>query len=140
LNQKLRILIVEGNALEAIFIKESFESANLINTIDVLRNGNEVKGYLQEIKDLPDLVLIDLRIPGKSGRDILTSIRESEKYKHLPVVVLATLFNEEDIISAFENHVISYILKPFTKEKVRDIVEALQSHEQNEDIFSIVSN
>jgi CheY-like chemotaxis protein len=113
----LRILHVEDNEAHAELVRRGFEDHRIDNEIDHVMTGEEALGRLKECVeaggDLPDVVLLDLRLPGIDGLEVLTAIRDTDGLKSLPVVILTTSEAEWDRLKAYERHMNGYIVKPF---------------------------
>ena len=120
MNKKSRlieILLVEDNPGDADLIIEVLEDSKIRNRMFVAEDGEEALNFLYkrgEFSDAPnpDLVLLDLNLPRKDGREVLAEIKEDPKLRRIPVVVLTTSKAEEDIIKSYDLHANSYISKP----------------------------
>lgn len=110
------ILLVEDNADDVELTVHAFGKSPFASDIVVARNGEEALEYLfptgNEAHDLPALLLLDLKLPGMSGLDVLRRVRGSEATRRLPVVILTTSDDEHDIINGYNLGVNSYIRKP----------------------------
>ena len=114
----LRILHVEDNEAHAELVRRGFEDHRIANEIEHVMTGEEALRRLEEcMRDdgeaLPDVVLLDLRLPGIDGLEVLTMIRDTEGLESLPVVILTTSEAEWDRLKAYERHMNGYIVKPF---------------------------
>lgn len=111
------ILLIEDNPGDVRLTKEAFNESKFFHDLYVAKDGEEAidflskKGKFQEAPR-PDLILLDLNLPKKNGREVLSEIKNDSKIKHIPVVVLTTSEAEEDIIKSYELHANSYITKP----------------------------
>lgn len=116
-DETLRILHVEDNEAHAELVRRGFEDHRIANRIEHVMTGEEALGRLQERVraggELPDVVLLDLRLPGVDGLEVLTAIRDSSGLEELPVVILTTSEAEWDRLKAYERHMNGYIVKPF---------------------------
>lgn len=113
----VKILLVEDNDGDILLIKEAFEEARIINTIVAVKDGEKAIDYLEQKNEyadisLPDLILLDVNLPRKNGHEVLAHIKNSEKLKQIPVVMLTTSSSEQDIIESYKNHANCYITKP----------------------------
>ena len=115
--QLLRILHVEDNEAHAELVRRGFEDHRIANLIEHVMTGeealNRLKQCVQAGGELPDVVLLDLRLPGIDGLEVLTAIRDAEGLEDLPVVILTTSEAEWDRLKAYERHMNGYIVKPF---------------------------
>ena len=113
----LRILHVEDNEAHAELVRRGFEDHRIANEIEHVMTGEEALRRLEECLEtgecLPDVVLLDLRLPGIDGLEVLTEIRDTKGLESLPVVILTTSEAEWDRLKAYERHMNGYIVKPF---------------------------
>jgi DNA-binding response OmpR family regulator len=112
----MMILLVEDDPDHEALAIRALRKANVANEIEVARDGTEALDYVQGAasgaKPMPQLVLLDLKLPKVDGLEVLRSIRASEKTALLPVVVLTSSDEERDIVSSYRLGVNSYIRKP----------------------------
>ena len=111
----VRILLVEDNEGDILLTKEAFEESKIRNEIIAIRDGLEAISFfenLTNVEDLPHLVLLDVNLPKISGHEVLLYIKNSERYKRIPVIMLTTSSAEKDIFLSYSNHVNCYITKP----------------------------
>lgn len=116
-NHQLDILLVEDNPGDVRLTMEALREAKLLNTITNVADGVEALAYLrQEGKyagaSRPDLVLLDLNLPKKDGREVLAEVKSDPALKRIPIVILTTSRSEEDILKAYNLHANCYISKP----------------------------
>jgi two-component system response regulator len=117
MNFRRKILLVEDNLYDEELTIMAIQATHLNTEIDVARDGEEALSYLmgsesEEKKALPYLVLLDLKLPKINGLEVLRQIRATEKTKLLPVVILTTSKEQEDIIKGYHNGCNAYIRKP----------------------------
>ena len=115
-------LLVEDDEVDVITIKRAFKKANIINSLHVAGNGLEALDLLrgengQKKLKQPLIVLLDLNMPKMNGLEFLTEIRKDDELKSLPVVILTSSANDEDIVKAYGNNVAGYLLKPVGMEQ-----------------------
>lgn len=125
------ILMVEDNPYDVRLTQEAFKDAKVSNNLSVAPNGDEALKFLRREGDFsgaprPDLILLDLNLPGRSGREVLEEIKRDPDLKRIPVVVLTTSGDEKDILRAYELHVNAYIKKPVDLDQFIKIVEAVE--------------
>jgi len=135
--KSLDILLVEDNEGDIILTTEAFEESKIINIVKVIRDGKEVINFFEDLNDkdgIPDLVLLDINLPKMSGHEVLAYIKNHEKYKQIPVIMLTTSSAEKDILKSYKSYVNCYITKPI------DVNEFVQAVTKIEDFWiNIVS-
>lgn len=123
------ILLVEDNPADVLIAREALKEAKLINTIHVTEDGMEAMEFLNKRGKFasaprPDLILLDLNLPRKNGREVLEEIKNDANLKSIPVVVLTTSSAEEDILRSYNLHANCYVVKPV---EFDSFVKAIQS-------------
>lgn len=126
----IKILLVEDNLADTVLIQESLLESKLNLDIDTVIDGEKAMDYLHENLNndkerLPDLIILDLNMPRKDGREVLKEIKEHEELRLIPVVIMTTSENEEDVKFAYKNHANSYISKPVDMEQFTKIVSSI---------------
>ena len=124
------LLIIEDSSNDVEFIKEAFAIAKLDVNISVAKDGDEAIKYLnQEAPYLnspkPELILLDLNLPKKSGHEILKYCRQNEKFRHIPVIILTTSDSQEDINLCYHHECNAYVVKPFNISSLVETVKEL---------------
>ncbi|MDQ1252267.1 MAG: hypothetical protein QG646_1385 [Euryarchaeota archaeon] len=130
IGKPVEILLVEDNAGDVGLIEEVFEETKIRYNLHVAEDGEEAILFLYgEGKflgsPLPDIVLLDLNLPKKDGREVLKEIKENETLKKIPVVILTTSQAEKDILRAYELHANAYINKPLDFDQFIDVVKSI---------------
>lgn len=130
--KSVEILLIEDNEGDIFLTKKAFEAAKISNNIQVATDGEmAMKILLRHGKykecPRPDIVLLDINLPKKDGRQVLAEIKEDESLKKIPVVVLTSSKAEQDIVKTYELHANSYIVKPINLDKFHDIVSAIEN-------------
>ena len=125
------ILLVEDNPGDVRLTKEALRDAKVLNEIHVARDGVEAMQFVHHEGSfsnapMPDLILLDLNLPKKDGREVLAEIKKDPKLKHIPVVVLTTSKADEDIIKTYNLHANAYITKPVDLNRFVEIMHALE--------------
>ncbi len=126
----VEILLVEDNPGDVRLTQEVFKEAKILNHLDVVGDGVDAMAFLRReggYADVvrPDIVLLDLNLPRKSGRDVLEEIKGDPALKNIPVVVLTTSRAEQDVLDAYEHHANCYITKPVDLEQFIHIVRSI---------------
>lgn len=125
------IFLVEDNKADVRLIQEVMKHSSVPHQIVTVRNGMDAMAYLRregEYADAlrPDLILLDLNLPRKDGREVLAEIKSDPSLKRIPVVVLTTSKNEEDISQSYELHVNCYITKSRNLNDLFKIVKGIE--------------
>jgi two-component system, chemotaxis family, response regulator Rcp1 len=116
-NHQIDILLVEDNPGDVRLTMEALKEAKLLNTVAHVSDGVEAVAYLRKEgkyreASRPDLILLDLNLPKKDGREVLADIKNDPNLKRIPVVILTTSRAEQDILKAYNLHANCYITKP----------------------------
>ena len=128
----VEILLVEDSPTDVLLAQEALEHAKVLNNLNVVSDGVEAIEYLRQqgaftTGALPDLILLDLNLPRKDGREVLAEIKVDENLKRIPVVVLTTSKAEEDIHRAYGLHANCYITKPVDFDQFANVVKAIEN-------------
>jgi two-component system response regulator len=126
------ILLVEDSPTDVLLAQEALETAKVLNHLHVVIDGVEAMQYLRreppyENATRPDLVLLDLNLPRKDGREVLAEIKDDPHLKTIPVVVLTTSKAEEDILRAYGLHANCYVTKPVDFDQFTQVVKAIEN-------------
>ena len=127
------ILLVEDNPDDVSLTERALKKANIINKLVVVQDGAEALDYLfctgsyadRDAKDVPQVILLDLKLPKIDGLEVLRRIRSNEKTKLLPVVILTSSKEEKDLASGYSLGANSYIRKPVSFNQFADAVRQL---------------
>jgi len=125
------ILLVEDNPGDARLMKEALTEAKIGNRLHLVANGVEALAYLRRQDPFadagrPDLILLDLNLPGKDGRDVLAEIKRDEDLRRIPVVILTTSQAAADIARAYDLHANAYVTKPLDVEQFITVVKSIE--------------
>jgi two-component system, chemotaxis family, response regulator Rcp1 len=126
------ILLVEDSPADVLITREAFAEFRVLNTLHVVEDGVEAIAFLKQAGKYasaprPDLILLDLNLPRKNGREVLAEIKADPGFKTIPVVVLTTSYSEQDVLQAYDQHANCYIVKPVGFD---NFVEAMKSIRQ----------
>ena len=113
----INLLMVEDSPSDAALATEAFKSGRLANKLNIVDNGAKAIDYLKkrngyEQAETPDLILLDLNLPVKSGFEVLAEIKEDAKLKRIPVIVLTTSAEERDVLKSYDMQASCFITKP----------------------------
>lgn len=130
--QAKKILLAEDNPGDVLLTKHAFADAKIKNIINVVQDGEETLDYLYKrgaFKNAttPDLILLDLNMPKKDGRDVLKEIKLDKYLRRIPVIVLSSSKAEQDLIKTYDLHANAYILKPLDLDRFTEIVTAVEN-------------
>jgi len=117
LSQPIEILLVEDDPGDVLMTQEAFRDYKIANRLTVVSNGEDAIAYLRKQGRFagvatPDLVLLDLNLPRRDGREVLLDIKGDPSLRRIPVVILTTSEAEEDVIAAYDLHANAYVRKP----------------------------
>ena len=129
--ESIHILLVEDNEGDIVLTMEALEERKVVNNISVVKDGKEALDFLYETekfkgRKLPDLILLDVNLPKKSGHEVLQTIKEDDLLRQIPVIMLTTSSSERDIKLSYQHHANCYITKPV---EVDQFLEAITSIE-----------
>jgi chemotaxis family two-component system response regulator Rcp1 len=125
------ILLIEDNPGDVILIKEALKEGQTLNKLTVLGDGEAALSFLRKEGEYkksshPDLVLLDLNMPRKDGREVLAEIKTDPQLKHIPVVILTSSEAKQDIINAYTLQANCYITKPVDLKKFFNVVKLIE--------------
>ena len=128
----VEILLVDDNPGDIRLTQEALKDSKVLNNLHVAEDGLEALEFLRkkgEFKNeiTPDLILLDLNLPKRNGREVLSEIKGDELLKHIPVVILTISRAEEDILKSYELHANCYITKPVDMNQFVKIVRSIES-------------
>ncbi|MGB3654654.1 MAG: response regulator [Rivularia sp. (in: cyanobacteria)] len=129
------ILLVEDDSNDILFIQRAFRRSKLENPIQVVRDGDEAVAYLagkgdyadRNLYPLPGMILLDLKLPRRSGLEVLEWLRQQPIIKRIPVVILTSSKENIDVDKAYDIGVNSYLLKPVNHNALNEMIETLDA-------------
>ena len=134
----LGVLLVEDDAGDVLIAREALRASRLSAHLDVVSDGVEAIAYLRRQDryadaERPDLILLDLNLPKKSGHEVLAEVKADTDLRRIPVVVLSTSASAEDILRSYDLHANVYVTKPVDFDEFTDVVR------QIDDFFATVA-
>jgi CheY-like chemotaxis protein len=131
LPRPIEILLVEDSPADVLITREAFMDAKLLNTLHVVEDGIQALEFLRRqgayaAVPRPDLILLDLNLPRKNGREVLAEIKADPELKSIPVIILTTSSADEDILNAYDLHANCYVIKPVGFENFLKAVQSIQ--------------
>ena len=129
-SQPIEVLLVEDDPGDVLMTQEAFHDYKVSNNLTVITNGEDALAYLRkqgEYADAttPDLVLLDLNLPRRDGREVLREVKADPALRRIPVVVLTTSGAEEDVLASYDLHANAYVRKPVDFEQFVSAVRAI---------------
>ena len=129
-NGPIEILLVEDNPGDVRLTREALKEGKVYNTLHWVKDGVEALDFLHKRgkhKDAPkaDIILLDLNLPKKDGREVLQEIKGDDNLKRIPVVILTTSKAEEDVLKTYSLHANCYVTKPVDLEKFMVVVKSI---------------
>ncbi len=130
--QRVEILLVEDSPGDVELTIEALKEAKVRNHLSVVTNGEAALAFLRRTGEYrnaprPDLILLDLNLPRKDGREVLAEIKADPALAVIPIVILTTSQDEADILRAYQLHANCYITKPVRLQEFLDVVKAIDS-------------
>lgn len=131
INKPVEILLIEDNPADARLVVEVLKDSKIKNKMHVIEDGVTAMDYLHQegkYKDCsrPDIILLDLNLPKKDGREVLKEIKEDPKLKCILVVILTTSSTKEDINQTYSNHANCFITKPVDFDQFLKVVQSIE--------------
>ena len=128
----IRILLVEDNPGDIELTVEAFKEGKITNEIEIVNDGQAAMDCLRNTGEYvqskrPDIILLDLNLPKKDGRQVLQEIKNDPHLKRIPVVILTTSAGQEDILKAYDNHANCYIRKPVDLNNFMEVIRKIES-------------
>lgn len=130
-NPKLvQILLVEDNPEEVLLTQETLKDAKVANQVHVAEDGERALRFARQEGEYasaprPDLILLDLNLPRKDGRGVLTELKADPDLRRIPVIVLTTSASDQDMLQAYDNSVNAYIRKPVSLDRFTEVVNSV---------------
>ncbi|MBI3135732.1 MAG: response regulator [Bacteroidetes bacterium] len=136
ITKSIEILIADDDAEDRMIIIDALKESHLKNNVQCVENGEELLDYLrnkgafsdEKKYPLPGIILLDLNMPKKDGREALKEIKEDKNLRSIPVIVLTTSKAEEDIVKTYDLGVSSFITKPVTFLAMVEVMDALKKY------------
>jgi two-component system, chemotaxis family, response regulator Rcp1 len=127
----IQILLVEDNPGDARLTREALRDAKVRNDLHVVLDGVEALAFLRRqgkhaTAPTPDLILLDLNLPKKDGREVLEEIKRDDQFRHIPVVILTTSQAEKDVIESYRLRANAYVTKPVDLEQFLKVVRSIE--------------
>lgn len=126
------ILLIDGNDRDAVLIDRYLRSLNMKGNLHIVKDGEKALSFLSKreefkSKPTPDMVILDLNVSKKDGREVLIEMKHNDEYKSIPLVVLTSPEENEEIKMAYGDYANCYISKPLSIEKFEKTIKSLNS-------------
>lgn len=127
----VEILLVEDNPGDVRLTREALKESKIRNNLSIVRDGVEAMAFLRREGDYaaaprPDIILLDLNLPRKDGREVLHEIKDDDSLRRIPVVILTTSDDEHDILESYNLHANCYITKPVDLNRFVTIIKNIE--------------
>lgn len=127
----VEVLLVEDNPMDVIVTKEALQEGKVKNRLNVVEDGEEAMDFLLRRGRFvdaprPDVILLDLNLPKKDGREVLAEIKQHPSFLQIPVVVLTTSKAEEDILKSYQLHANCFITKPVDLDQFISVIRSIE--------------
>jgi CheY-like chemotaxis protein len=134
MNNPIKMLLVEDNPADIRLIREVLKETD--NSLFVVKDGVEALKFLNHEANYsnaprPDIIILDLNLPRKDGREVLKEIKKNDNLKSIPVIVLTTSNSEDDIIKTYKDYANCYITKPVDFDQFLKVIESIESFWHN---------
>ncbi|MEI8205799.1 MAG: response regulator [Kiritimatiellales bacterium] len=128
----IEILLVEDNPGDVRLTQEALKENKICNRLHVAKDGVEAMKFLRKMEGYreaprPDLILLDLNMPKKDGREVLAEIKTDEKLRSIPVVILTTSDADDDVAKAYQMHANCYIRKPIDLNRFVEVIKIIEN-------------
>lgn len=132
-NDRMTILLVEDDEYDVEITERAISKSDISSQLYVVWDGEEALDFLfqrNEFEDAPrpDLILLDLRLPKIGGHEVLSTIKEDEELKNIPVIVLTVSEREEDMVKAYDSGASSYVHKPVNPDEFGKVIRTVQEY------------
>ena len=125
------VLYADDDENDAFLIRHAFKQAGSPDLLTVVSDGQQVIDFLQSAlangNEIPSIILLDLKMPGKSGFDVLSWVRSNPALRALPVIVLTSSSHDSDVRRSYELGATAYLVKPSNPEEIRRLTTSVQS-------------
>ena len=129
---RVEILLIEDNPGDVRLTKLALKGGKILNNISVVMDGAEAMDFLLKKGKYseavrPDLIILDLNLPKKDGRQVLKEIKDNESLRRIPIVVLTTSRDDQDVLKSYNLHANAYITKPLDLDQFIDVVRSIET-------------
>jgi CheY-like chemotaxis protein len=127
----IEVLMVEDSSTDILLTREALRDTGVPSTLHTVDNGEDALRYLRRQSPYtemirPDVILLDLNLPRKSGKEVLAEIKQDPDLRTIPVVVFSTSRAEEDVVSAYSHHANCYVPKPLDYSRFGEVLRSIE--------------
>ncbi|MDO8873107.1 MAG: response regulator [Methanoregula sp.] len=131
-SRPVEILLVDDNPADVTLTQEAFLENKLCNNLNVVNDGVEAMDYLRKrgkytSVSTPDIILLDLNMPKKDGREVLAEIKADDVLKYIPVVIMTVSKDDKDVLESYRLHANCYVKKPVKFTEFVEVVKAIEN-------------
>ena len=131
-SRPVEILLVDDNPADVALTQEAFSDNKLCNNLNVVNDGVEAMDFLHKrgqyaSAPTPDIILLDLNMPRKDGREVLAEIKADDELKYIPVVIMTVSKDDKDILESYRLHANCYVKKPVKFTEFVEVVRSLEN-------------
>lgn len=123
---EVHILLIEDNDGDVLLTREAFKEGRIKNRLSVAKDGQEALEFLNTANSLPDLILLDINLPKINGLEVLMTIKNNDRLRRIPVIILSTSGAQNDILTSYNNHANCFITKPVDFNRFMDVVRTIE--------------
>jgi CheY-like chemotaxis protein len=132
MNDPIEILLIEDNPADVRLTQEAFREARINNNLHIVQDGVSAMAFMHKTAPYqnaprPSLILLDLNLPKKDGREVLKELKTDPELRQIPVVILTTSGDEEDVLRSYDLHANAYLVKPIDVLKFVKMIHALEN-------------
>lgn len=124
----MHVLLVEDNEGDILLTVSSLEDCHFVNKITVIKDGKKAIRFFEKLNDaehVPNLVLLDINLPQRTGHEVLQFIKKSENYNQLPVIMLTASTSERDMLLSYKHYADYYLTKPIDLDEFVDALKKI---------------
>lgn len=121
----VRLLLVEDSHGDALLVKRAFARTKIKNRITIAQTGEEALSLLQHHEN-PDIILLDLNLPGINGLEVLKTIKNNEQLKRIPVIILSSSRADKDVLTSYNHHANCYMMKAASLDELYKLVDNIE--------------
>jgi len=125
MNETLNILLVEDDPDDIELMEDALKGSKIFYTLETIKQGDQVIPHLEQSPQKPDIIILDLNLPRIHGREILKSLKDSLRLKHIPVVILTTSSAKKEMEYCINNGADEYLIKPVTMDGFSKIISSI---------------